>query len=168
MTSDKVLLITAEVVGWGYFVAWTISFFPQIYENFRRRSVVGLSFDMVTYFMLSYITYGIYNSVVYFDVDIQRQIIGHSKQSNPVKLCDFIFAAFAFLCQVTICVQCFVFERGNQKIHISTKVLCSLTLLAAAVLFAVAYFKCISLLFVLEFCGYVKMVVSFGTVSSFI
>ena len=25
------------VVGWMYFAAWTVSFYPQIYTNFRRR-----------------------------------------------------------------------------------------------------------------------------------
>lgn len=168
MVSEKVLVVVADVVGWGYFVAWTISFLPQIYENCRRRSAVGLSFDMVAYFMLSYITYGIYNSVVYFDVDIQEQIIGQTKQSNPVKLVDFIFAVFAFLCQTILCVQCVVFESGSQKVHISTTVICIIALLALGVLSIVAYFKYLTWLFVLDYCGYVKMVVSFGTVGNLI
>ena len=27
----------ADVVGWIYFVAWSVSFYPQIYENFKRK-----------------------------------------------------------------------------------------------------------------------------------
>jgi len=165
METNHILQVIADIVGWGYFIAWTISFFPQIYENCRRKSAVGLSFDMVTYFMLSYIAYGIYNTVVFFDSDIQRQILGHSHQSNPVKLVDFIYTAFGFLCQVIICVQCVMFERGSQTVHISTKLVCFLVLLALAVMSVVAYFKYLTWLFVLEYCGYVKMAVSFGTVS---
>ena len=25
------------VSGWMYFVAWSVSFYPQIYENFKRK-----------------------------------------------------------------------------------------------------------------------------------
>lgn len=28
-----------------YFACWSFSFYPQIYENWRRKSVHGLSFD---------------------------------------------------------------------------------------------------------------------------
>lgn len=28
-----------------YFCAWSISFYPQAYLNYRRKSVVGLSLD---------------------------------------------------------------------------------------------------------------------------
>ena len=27
----------SAVVGWLYFAAWTVSFYPQIYTNFRRK-----------------------------------------------------------------------------------------------------------------------------------
>ena len=27
--------------GWCYFMIWTVSFYPQLWVNFRRRSVVG-------------------------------------------------------------------------------------------------------------------------------
>jgi hypothetical protein len=34
--------ITSGVVGWFYFAAWSVSFYPQAVQNFMRRSVVGL------------------------------------------------------------------------------------------------------------------------------
>lgn len=37
--------IPSGIIGWGYFVAWSISFYPQVFMNFKRKSVVGLSFD---------------------------------------------------------------------------------------------------------------------------
>lgn len=36
-----------QVIGWIYFVAWSISFYPQAIENFRRKSVIGLNFDFL-------------------------------------------------------------------------------------------------------------------------
>jgi cystinosin len=165
MSLEKVLVVIAEVVGWGYFLSWTVSFYPQLYENCRRKSVVGFSFDMVAYFMLSYITYLIYNAVVFFDEDIEREIVGQSHQSNPVKLTDFVFALVAFICTALQCLQCFLLERGSQKMHVSTWVICSLVLATLGLLSVIAALKFVSWVLVLQYCGYVKLAVSFGTVS---
>ncbi len=27
----------SQIIGWIYFVAWSISFYPQIYENWKRK-----------------------------------------------------------------------------------------------------------------------------------
>jgi hypothetical protein len=35
----------SNVLGWAYFAAWSVSFYPQVLQNWQRRSVVGLSFD---------------------------------------------------------------------------------------------------------------------------
>lgn len=35
----------SEVLGWSYFLAWSLSFWPQVQLNYRRKSVVGLSLD---------------------------------------------------------------------------------------------------------------------------
>ena len=29
--------IFCQIIGWVYFVAWSISFYPQIYENWKRK-----------------------------------------------------------------------------------------------------------------------------------
>ena len=34
--------IASGVVGWLYFAAWSVSFYPQTVQNFVRKSVVGL------------------------------------------------------------------------------------------------------------------------------
>ena len=164
MVDVKVLEAVADVVGWGYFIAWTASFYPQIFENWRRKSVVGFSFDMLAYFLLSYVTYVVYNVTVYFDLDIQRELLGGSDQSSPVKLTDVVFAVVAFICTTIQGIQCLIYERGTQKVDRTTLATCSLTLLGWAVLSALAAVKVCSWLLVLEYCGYVKLVVSFGTV----
>lgn len=162
MTFLKVL---ADVVGWGYFFSWTVSFFPQIYENWRRKCVVGFSFDMLAYFLLSYVTYLIYNVTVYFDPEV---IMGDLNEDNPVKLTDVVFSIVAFLCTCFQTLQCLIYDRGSQEIHRSTVVLCILCLLALGVLTALSSFGIGSWFLVLQYCGYVKLVVSFGTVSFYI
>lgn len=31
------VFVICVVVGWLYFAAWSISFYPQVYENFARK-----------------------------------------------------------------------------------------------------------------------------------
>jgi hypothetical protein len=40
-----------------YFLAWVISFVPQLYINYSRKSVVGLSFDFVFLNIFGYLCY---------------------------------------------------------------------------------------------------------------
>lgn len=39
----------SAVCGWCYFAAWSLSFYPQVYLNWKRLSVVGLSLDFVLF-----------------------------------------------------------------------------------------------------------------------
>ena len=51
----------SSVFGWiGYF-AWSISFYGQIYENYTRKSVSGLSFDFEVYNFTGFLAYTVYN-----------------------------------------------------------------------------------------------------------
>ena len=34
---SDVAKVASDVVGWIYFAAWTFSFYPQIYENWKRK-----------------------------------------------------------------------------------------------------------------------------------
>ena len=38
----------SSALGWLYFVSWSVSFYPQAVLNYRRKSVVGMSFDFQT------------------------------------------------------------------------------------------------------------------------
>lgn len=162
MSSTTFLTVLADLVGWGYFFCWTVSFLPQIYENWRRKCVVGFSFDMLGYFLLSYITYLIYNVTVFFKPEL---VFEKSGEDNPVKLTDVVFAIVAFICTVFQAIQCFVYDRGSQRIHFSTVLACVGCLFGFAVLVILKYFGIGSWFLALQYCGYVKLVVSFGTYS---
>ena len=164
MENKIILIILADVVGWGYFLCWTVSFLPQIYENWRRKCVVGFSFDMLAYFLLSYITYLIYNVTVFFDPGL---VFDNSGEDNPVKTTDVVFAIVAFICTSYQGIQCLMYDRGSQKIHSSTIVVCVGCLVALFILVVLKCFGIGSWFLVLQYCGYVKLVVSFGTVSLF-
>lgn len=65
------LINISSVIGWCYFVAWSISFYPQIYTNFRRKSVIGLNFDFISLNVVGFVLYAIFNVGLYFIPEIQ-------------------------------------------------------------------------------------------------
>ena len=73
----KPLNIIIAIVGWIYFVAWSISFYPQIIENFRRRSVVGLNFDFLAYNLTGFLAYGIFNIGLYWIPEVKVSGVCH-------------------------------------------------------------------------------------------
>ncbi|KAL9984635.1 hypothetical protein ACROYT_G006954 [Oculina patagonica] len=117
---------------------------------------------MLGYFLLSYVTYLIYNVAVYFD---PKLVLSDLNEDNPVKLTDVVFAIVAFICTSFQGIQCLMYDRGSQTIHRSTVVVCIGCLLALAVLTVLRCFGVGSWFLVLQYCGYVKLVVSFGTYS---
>ena len=60
------LYIFNQVIGWIYFLAWTISFYPQIVLNFQRKSVEGLNFDYITLNIIGFACYTAFNWALYF------------------------------------------------------------------------------------------------------
>lgn len=53
--------IISSIVGWVYFSAWSVSFWPQIFLNYQRKSVQGLSFDYLALNVLGFACYTAYN-----------------------------------------------------------------------------------------------------------
>ncbi|XP_064438387.1 cystinosin isoform X2 [Mirounga angustirostris] len=58
---SSVVSIINQVIGWIYFVAWSISFYPQVITNWRRKSVIGLSFDFVALNLTGFVAYSVFN-----------------------------------------------------------------------------------------------------------
>ena len=63
--------IFCQIIGWIYFIAWSISFYPQIYENWKRKSVIGLSFDFLGLNVVGFFLYSLFNIGLYWITPIQ-------------------------------------------------------------------------------------------------
>ncbi len=86
---SKTLNVFIQLVGWIYFFAWSISFYPQIILNFRRGSVVGLNFDFLALNILGHSCYSVFNICLYTSHDIQQQYYAlHPHGILPVLLND--------------------------------------------------------------------------------
>lgn len=107
-----------NIVGWIAFCSWSISFYPQLVLNFRRKSVVGLNFDFVVLNLTKHTSYLIYNASLFFSPVVQqqyRQKYGIN-QMIPVAPNDVAFSAHAVLLTAFTLIQIVIYERGNQKV----------------------------------------------------
>ena len=153
------------VIGWIYFAAWSVSFYPQVIYNWQRKSVVGLNFDFLGYNLLGFSVYSVFNVGMYWVKTIQDEY--HDKNPGsliPVKLNDVIFSLHAvFITAVTI-GQCFIYKRNNQTVSWFARVFIVVSLLVIIVLaiFTTTQdFKRCSWLNFINWIAYIKLAVSF-------
>jgi len=154
--------IISQVIGWLYFLAWTISFYPQIWSNFRRRSVVGLSFDYTVYNIIGFASYSAYNCAFFFDSYIQKQYEDHSGgQKNLVTVNDVFFALHAVFATLVIIVQIFLFEKGGQRVSKVCIVLSSLGLVSIAIMLFLSVGNVLLWIYFFYYLSLVKLAISF-------
>jgi len=158
---SKSLDVFSQVIGWIYFVAWSISFYPQIYENWKRKSVIGLSFDFLGLNVVGFTLYSLFNVGLYWITPIQNEYFSrHPTGVNPVQLNDVIFSLHAvFACVVTI-FQCFVYERGNQSVSRICKFIFVGIFLFLIISLIVSLAGALKYLDFLYFCSYVKLFIT--------
>ncbi|XP_076083361.1 cystinosin-like isoform X2 [Mytilus galloprovincialis] len=117
LVHNKALVIINAVIGWIYFVAWSISFYPQVISNWKRKSVVGLNFDFLAYNLTGFLAYGFFNVGMFWVVGVKKEYAdAHPRGINPVQLNDVIFTIHAVFVTIITIFQCTVYERGGQKI----------------------------------------------------
>jgi cystinosin len=51
----------SSMIGYTCFIMWSVSFYPQMINNFRRRSTLGLSADFCGLNVLGFACYAVYN-----------------------------------------------------------------------------------------------------------
>lgn len=108
--SSAIILISL-IVGWIYFAAWSISFYPQIWINFKRKSVVGLSFDFLALNLLGHTLYAIFNSSLYWNTYIEDEYFQRFPRGmNPVELNDVVFSIHASIITALTVSQCLIYE----------------------------------------------------------
>ncbi|KAL0395742.1 UNVERIFIED_CONTAM: Cystinosin [Sesamum calycinum] len=134
------LEVLYNVLGWVAFVAWSISFYPQVILNFRRKSVVGLNFDFVLMNLTKHSSYLIYNASLFFSPTVQRQYrekFGFNEMI-PVAANDVAFSMHAVLLTAFTLFQIAIYDRGHQKVSKACVGIVSVAWLSAAVCVFVA------------------------------
>jgi cystinosin len=90
------LTVISQVVGIIYTVAWSASFYGQLWENFKHKSVHGISFDFVVYNFTGFLGYTVYT--IWGSIDDK---LG----TGPVSVSDIIFASHALGITIITMIQ---------------------------------------------------------------
>ncbi|XP_073171791.1 cystinosin isoform X2 [Lepidochelys kempii] len=108
---SNILRIIDQVTGWIYFFAWSISFYPQVFENWRRKSVVGLSFDYIAFNLTGFIAYSVFNVGLFWIAYIKEQFLRQYPNGvNPVDSNDVFFSLHAVALTLFTIFQCCIYE----------------------------------------------------------
>ncbi|XP_052097959.1 cystinosin-like isoform X1 [Mytilus californianus] len=158
LVHNKALIIINAVIGWIYFVAWSVSFYPQVIYNWKRKSVVGLNFDFLAYNITGFLAYGFFNVGMYWVDSVKKEYAdAHPRGINPVQLNDVIFTIHAVFVTIITIFQCTMYERGGQKLSKVCLLLVTGSWLFILVSLFVTVAKVITWLTYLYYFSYVKL-----------
>ncbi|XP_060528001.1 cystinosin homolog isoform X2 [Cylas formicarius] len=156
-----VLDTVSTAIGWLYFVAWSVSFYPQIYINWSRKSVVGLNFDFLVLNIVGFTLYSIFNLGLYYIPEIKEEYSNrYPRGLNPVQVNDIFFAVHATAASLITIFQCFIYEREGQRVSTTARAILGffgLFILISIVLSATAVIHWLDFLY---YCSYVKLTIT--------
>ncbi|KAK3867221.1 hypothetical protein Pcinc_027299 [Petrolisthes cinctipes] len=151
----------SDAVGWLYFAAWSVSFYPQVYVNWRRRSVIGLHFDFLSLNTLGFLLYGVFNGCLFWSAEVKAQYFERHKYGvNPVQLNDVIFSIHAFFACIVQVVQCLAYERGDQQVSKTARGIFGTLALGSVVALVLGAAAVVQWLDFLYFISYVKLFIT--------
>jgi cystinosin len=85
----------SSVIGYTYFMCWSVSYYPQIVTNFQTKSVSGLSTDASVIAVLIDICYLIYTAAFYWNHGIREEYKSRHNTNVDVESNDVAFCIHA-------------------------------------------------------------------------
>uniref|UniRef100_A0A3Q3MZ87 Cystinosin, lysosomal cystine transporter n=1 Tax=Mastacembelus armatus TaxID=205130 RepID=A0A3Q3MZ87_9TELE len=158
---SNILSVISQVIGWIYFLAWSVSFYPQVWENWRRKSVVGLNFDFLALNLTGFIAYSVFNIGLLWVPYIKEEFLKRNPNGiNPVNANDVFFSLHAVLLCLVYISQAVLYERGGQKVSWTALCLLLIGWTFALVSLFLTVAKQITWLDYLYYLSYIKLVVT--------
>ena len=87
----------SAALGGAYFVAWSVSFWPQVLLNKQRKTTVGLSPDFAVLNAFAFAAYTAYTVSLYASPQIRHQYKRHHDHAPEVRFADVLFCLHALL-----------------------------------------------------------------------
>jgi cystinosin len=88
----------SSIIGWVYFFAWTLSFYPQVILNATRKTTVGMVSDKLLYDFIGFSCLSVYCISMYYVDSVRQDYKDHYNDHEPkVTLNDVCFAVHALL-----------------------------------------------------------------------
>ncbi|CAJ1060135.1 cystinosin [Xyrichtys novacula] len=158
---SNILTGISQVIGWIYFLAWSVSFYPQAWENWRRKSVVGLNFDFLALNLTGFIAYSVFNIGLFWIPYTKEEFLKENPNGiNPVDANDVFFSLHAVLLCLIYAIQAAIYERGGQKVSWTALVLLLIGWTFALVSLCLAIAQKITWLDYLYYFSYIKLAVT--------
>ncbi|OQR89961.1 Lysosomal Cystine Transporter (LCT) Family [Achlya hypogyna] len=127
----------SSVIGWMYFASWSLTFWPQIFLNWRRQSVEGMAIDFQVYNIPGFVGYAIYNGCFYWNPAVQAEYKAlHDGHPNNVQINDVFFAFHALAATCITLYQCTIYTRGTQTVSLTCWVLTAASIVVCAAFYA--------------------------------
>lgn len=105
--------LVSAVCGWTYFVCWSVSFWPQVLLNSRRKAVDGLSVDFVALNVCGFACYAVYNCLLYLPTHVRAAYMERYEEPPGVHLNDVVFAGHALVLTLVSWVQAMAYSPGG-------------------------------------------------------
>ncbi|KAI5644056.1 PQ loop repeat domain-containing protein [Phthorimaea operculella] len=158
---SHVINVISYIMGWIYFAAWSVSFYPQIYTNFKRKSVVGLNFDFLALNVFGFTMYSLFNCGLYFSKEIQGEYFArHPRSVNPVQLNDVFFSLHAAFATIVTIVQCCIYEREDQRVSLVGRGILGVFTCVVIVTASLGAGGVLAWLDFLQYCSYIKLCIT--------
>mmetsp|Transcript_4939 Transcript_4939/g.9260 ORF Transcript_4939/g.9260 Transcript_4939/m.9260 type:complete len:260 (+) Transcript_4939:1431-2210(+) len=101
--ASQSLSIISQVIGWLYFLAWSVSFYPQLFVNYRLKETQGFSFNFIFLNWSGFLAYSIYCIAGIANPGILPGVVDPS---------DVAFAVHAWILVTITIIQCVYYEAS--------------------------------------------------------
>lgn len=154
--------IVSYVIGWIYLLAWSVSFYPQTFLNWHRKSVQGLSIDFLYYNAWGFFCYSVFNIAFFFSKDIQDEYKRRNGDNeNLVRANDVLFSAHAFAITLFTIYQSLIYKRDDtQRISPAAGAFILTTVVGVAAIIVAVEMKQAMWIDVLYFMAWIKLAIS--------
>ena len=154
------LQLLSAIIGWAYFISWTVSFYPQLVQNFLRKSTSGYSVDLILMNILGYSAYSAFNVSLYWSPYIQEEYFAlHPGGVNPVRINDVVFSVHGLMITLLIISQYIYYSRSLPVSSIAF-ILLTLLILSVGITAFLAFLSITTWLNCLYVLSYVKLIVT--------
>uniref|UniRef100_A0A182QQ41 Cystinosin n=1 Tax=Anopheles farauti TaxID=69004 RepID=A0A182QQ41_9DIPT len=154
----RTLIIISMLIGWPYTVCWTIGDYFQAWTNYKRKSVVGLSFDLLHLNAVGNCCYATFSVLLFLSEFIESEYFRrHPYGLNPVVPNDVGYAVHVVFSNLFLIAQCYIYQNGGNVVSRPVKFLILGYALTIGVFCALAFKNHIHWLDFLYILSYVKL-----------
>ena len=113
--------VISASIGYVYFLAWSVSFYPQVVSNFKRRATTGLSPDFCVLNVLGFACYTAYNVTFFWSTAIQEEYRKRHGQDAEITVQsnDVAFAVHALILSSVTVLQIVYYGNGIRSLRLS-------------------------------------------------